>query len=131
MHRKEPTRKQLTAFALIFTAFFVVLGIYPLLQRAQARLWALGLAAAFALVGLLLPNLLSRPYAAWMKFGAALGWVNSRVILSLAYFVLFSPLGIVMRLLRKDPMKRRFDPGLETYRVARQSRSASHMEHQF
>lgn len=131
MPKKEPSRKQLRTFALIFTAFFVILGIYPLLRHTGPRLWALALAVAFALLGLLSANVLRRPYAAWMAFGEALGWVNSRVLLSLAYFVLFAPVALLMRLLGKDPMKRRFESGLETYRVPRQVRSASHMEHQF
>ena len=128
---REPSRRQLRTFALIFTAFFVVVGIYPLFRHAGPRSWALALAAACALLGLVSPMALRRPYTAWMVFGEALGWVTSRVLLSLAYFGLFAPAGILMRWAGKDPMKRRFEPGLETYRVQCQARSARHMEHQF
>ena len=131
MPKRERDRKQLRSFALIFAAFFTILGLYPLLRHTGPRLWALALAVAFALLGFVSPNVLRRPYAVWMAFGEAMGWVTSRVLLSLAYFALFAPAGILMRLLGKDPMKRRFEPGLETYRIPRQVRSATHMEHQF
>ena len=131
MPDRRPSRRQLLTFALIFAAFFTILGIYPLVHHAAPRLWALAPAAAFALLGLMAPQVLRRPYTAWMVFGEALGWVTSRVLLSLAYFGLFAPAGTLMKLLGKDPMKRRFEPGLETYRVPCQVRSAAHMEHQF
>jgi len=66
-----------------------------------------------------------------MRFGAALGWLNSRILLGLMYFLVFAPMGVLMRLLGKDPMKRRIDPSTPTYRVARAARDASHMDHQF
>jgi len=128
---RKPSRSQLRNFALIFAGFFIIVGFYPLLRHTGPRVWALGVAAVFALHGFLSPNLLRRPYAAWMAFGEALGLVTSTVVLTLAYFVLFAPAGILMRLLGKDPMQRRFEPRLETYRLPRQARPASHMEHQF
>ena len=131
MPERKATRSQLRSFALIFAGFFAIVGFYPLLRHTGPRLWAVGLAVAFALLGFLSPDLLRRPYAVWMAFGEALGWVTSTVILTLAYFGLFTPSGILMRLLGKDPMKRRFEPGLETYRIPRQVRPPSHMEHQF
>jgi hypothetical protein len=131
LRKKDPTRRQLVWFSIIFTAFFLVLGTYPLLHHALPRMWSLGLAAAFALSGAIRPGILRRPYAAWMAFGAALGWVNSRVFLTLAYFLMFSPAAVIMRLLGKDPLKRQFEPGLPTYRTPRQARPASHMQHQF
>lgn len=131
MSENKPSRTQLRSFSLIFAGFFAIVGFYPLLRHAGPRSWALILAVAFALVGFLSPNLLRWPYAVWMAFGEALGWVTSKVILTVAYFGLFAPAGILMRLLGKDPMNRRFEPELETYRIPRQVRPASHMEHQF
>lgn len=48
-------------------------------------------------------------YKAWMKFAHALGWVNTRIILSIVYFLIFTPLALIFRLIGKDPMERRFD----------------------
>lgn len=48
-------------------------------------------------------------YEAWMKFAHALGWVNTRIILSIVYFLIFTPLALIFRLIGKDPLERRFE----------------------
>lgn len=53
-------------------------------------------------------NFLKTLYSYWMKFAHALGWVNTRIILSIVYFLIFTPLSIIFRLIGKDPMERRF-----------------------
>ncbi len=131
MRKKGPTPRQLTTFAFILTTFFLIVGIYPLLRHGQPRAWSVGFAAILAFLGIVWPDVLRRPYAAWMSFGTMLGWINSRVFLTVAYYLLFSPAGFVMRLMGKDPLKRRFEPALSSYRVPRTARPASHMEHQF
>jgi hypothetical protein len=66
-----------------------------------------------------------------MRLGEVLGWINTRVILGAIFFLLFTPLGLYMRLRGKDPMRRTLAPEAESYRVVRQPRSSSHMRHQF
>lgn len=48
-------------------------------------------------------------YRAWMKFAHALGLVNTRIILSIVYFLIFTPLALIFRLIGKDAMERRFE----------------------
>jgi hypothetical protein len=131
VRKKDPTRRQLRDFAFIFTAFFLLVGVYPLVRHEQAHRWSLGIAAGLALLAVGWPDVLRKPHAVWMKVGMALGWLNSRVFLTLAYFLLFSPAAFLMRLIGKDPLNRRFDRALATYRIKRESRPASHMQHQF
>lgn len=85
----------------------------------------------FGAAGLLIPAALRQPYRIWMTAGDLLGWVNSRVILSALYFTLLTPVRLLMKLSGYDPMNRKFDEKLTTYRVARNARPASHMTHQF
>jgi hypothetical protein len=129
--RKSATRKQLVSFGLVFAGFFLLVGLYPILHGGLPRRWSVGTAAAFAVVATVFPGLLRLPYAGWMAFGEALAWVNTRIILTVIFFVVFLPAGIIMRIFGKDPMTRRFDIGLGSYRVRRTSRPASHMDHQF
>jgi hypothetical protein len=66
-----------------------------------------------------------------MAVGRVLGWINSRIILSIFFYMILTPVGILFRLLGKDPMRRRYDPAAGSYRQARPARPASHMRHQF
>jgi len=66
-----------------------------------------------------------------MTVGEALGWLNTRIILGVLFYALFTPMGLFMRLRGKDPMRRTLAPEVESYRVARQPRPSAHMMHQF
>jgi hypothetical protein len=72
---------------------------------------AQGFAAAatlFFLVGALLPEALRPFHGPWMKFAEILGYINTRILLGLFYFVGVTPTGLLMRLSGKDPMNRTF-----------------------
>ncbi|MGH2396581.1 MAG: SxtJ family membrane protein [bacterium] len=66
-----------------------------------------GLAAASAGFALLAPGLLGPVHKRWMEMAHALGWFNTRLLLSLVYFVVMTPTGALMRLLGRDPLNRR------------------------
>ena len=77
---------------------------------AQAlRAWALALACAFGLLGIAAPRFLDPVYRAWMAVGEGLGWVNRWILLGIVFYGVLTPMGIVMRLAGRDPMRRRFN----------------------
>jgi Saxitoxin biosynthesis operon protein SxtJ len=78
-----------------------------------------------------LPRSLTYVHRVWMAAGEALGWVNTRIILSVIFYGLVTPMGIIMRRFGRDPMQRRFEPGVATYRVPKAARSGAHMTRQF
>ena len=124
--------KELRSFAFLVGAVFVVLGLWPFILRGQPlRLWALILAGLLIAPGVLWPTSLRPVYGVWMAVGHALGWVNTRVILAVIFYMLFTPVAIIMRFLGKDPMRRKMEPAAGTYRIPRQPRAGSHMGHQF
>ncbi len=76
-----------------------------------------GVGAVLVVFGYVRPSLLRYPSDAWWAFATVLGWVNARVLLSLAFFLLLTPLGFVWRLTGKDPLarKRGTAPGWTPY----------------
>ncbi len=128
-----PETKLIRSFGLIVGGIFLLIGFWPLAARAEAlRLWAVGIAAGLVLPAVLFPKILTPIYRVWMTIGNALGWINTRIILSLVFYVLFTPIGVIRRvLLRKDPLQLAFEPEAETYRIVRQPRPHSHIERQF
>lgn len=128
----EVAPKQLRSFGLIVGGIFALLSLWPMIWRGEAlRLWALGVAILLVLPALVFPTSLRLPYRAWMTLGEGLGWVNSRIILGVIFYGLFTPLAQFWRLRKKDPMRRQWEPGVNTYRLAREPRPSSHMTRQF
>ena len=125
--------KQLRSFGLMVGGVFAAMGLWPVLFRGDdPRLWALVLASLLVIPALVLPMSLGPVYRGWMAVGYVLGWINTRVILGVIFYGLFTPIGLVRRfLLAKDSMLRKFDPEADTYRVVRQPRPSSHMKRQF
>ncbi len=74
--------------------------------------------AALVLAGLFVPAAARGFHKAWMRFAVALGHVNSRVLLTLMYYLAFTPYGLVSRLAGRDPLRRRGEGG-ESYWVER------------
>src|SRR5437763_14449096 len=74
--------------------------------------------ALLLIVGLLLPAPARAFHNAWMRFASALGYVNSRVLLTLMYYLVLTPYGFVMRLAGRDPLRRRGKAG-ESYWIDR------------
>lgn len=124
--------KDLRVFGLTLGSIFAIIGLWPVVVRTDApRLWALLIAGVIVVLALCLPKTLTPIHRVWMKIGAALGWVNTRIILSLGFYGLFTPIGWMKRLTGKDPMHRQFDAESQTYRVRSSRRPGSHMQRQF
>jgi len=124
--------KHLRSFGLIVGGVFALIGIWPMLWRGQPlRLWGIIPGGLLLVLALAWPRSLTHVYRLWMTVGEALGWINTRLILGGIFYLLFTPIGVGMRLRGKDPMRRTLAPEAESYRVVRQPRPSSHMRHQF
>jgi hypothetical protein len=124
--------KHLRSFGCMVGGIFALMGLWPAVWRGQPlRLWSLILGGLLMVLGLAWPRSLTHVYRLWMRVGEVLGWINTRLILGAIFYLLFTPLGLYMRLRGQDPMRRTLAPEAESYRVERQSRPAAHMRHQF
>ncbi|GAB5451652.1 MAG: hypothetical protein Hals2KO_19800 [Halioglobus sp.] len=123
---------ELRKFGLITALLLVVFfdGLIPWIWDFSPPLWPLVVGAVLTFFALLLPTWLQPVYRVWMKFANALGWVNTRIILSVIFFLVFLPFGLVMRLFN-DPMRRRWDSEAESYRVESTAPKAENMERPF
>lgn len=108
------------AFGMVFTAFFAIIAMWPLLHGGAVRWWALAVAAVFAFAAALRPAVLSGLNRLWLKLGLLLGHVVSPIALGVFFFLVVSPLGFVMRLAGKDPLRLRRDPAAPTYWIERE-----------
>ena len=128
----EITNKQLRSFGFTVGGIFALIGFWPLVIRAEdPRWWAVAVAAFLLVPAVVFPKGLVWVHKGWMALGHVLGWINTRIILGFIFYFIVTPIGIVRRLLGKDPMGRRLRPDLDSYRVPRNPRPASHLTRQY
>ena len=125
-------KKQLRNFGFTVGGIFAGIGVWPVVLRAEGpRLWALTVAAVLVIPALVMPRSLTQIYRIWMAAAEALSWINTRILLSVVFYGLVTPIGMTVRRFGRDPMQRGFQPGAETYRVSKPVRAAAHMTRQF
>jgi len=111
---------ELRRFGLTVGGMFLLLGalsswrghVWPPLV-----LWTLG--GLLVVPGLLVPSVLGPVRHYWMRGGALIGEVNSRIILTVFYVVVMAPVGLVLRAVVRDPLDRKLDDGKETNWIRR------------
>jgi hypothetical protein len=124
--------RQLRHFGYLVGGIFGLIGLWPLVWRHQnPRLWALALAVALVVPALVAPRILAPVYRVWMAAGEVLAWINTRILLGLVFYGVVTPMGLVMRLMGRDPMRRQLEPAGESYRIRCVPRPATHMKRQF
>ena len=128
----DVSQKELRNFGLTVGVVFVTIALWPAVWRGETlRVLALIPGVLLVVMGLSLPKILAPLFKVWMKIGHVLGWINTRIILGVVFFVIITPMGLIMRLFGWDSMSRTLIPSQNTYRVVRPPRLPSHMKHQF
>nr|MDJ0832323.1 SxtJ family membrane protein [Gammaproteobacteria bacterium] len=101
----------------IIVALLFGLALPWLFDAQSLPLWPWIISGLLWAPALIYPRILNPVYRGWMKIGHALGWINSRIILGLVFYVMVLPMGLIMRLFGKDPMTRKLDQSVSSYRV--------------
>jgi uncharacterized membrane protein len=121
----SPSPRELRQFVgLWFPAFFALVGglVGCHTRSWTAAAWVWLPAAAVSLVAIMVPRFARWLYIGWTAAALPIGWVVGHVILATIYYVLVTPIALMMRLVGRDPLSRRFDREATTYWIARSSR---------
>lgn len=124
---------ELRKFGYVMAGFFaLVVGLLlPWWWSLKWAYWPWVVAGVFMLLAIAWPAALAEVHKCWMHFGRVLEWINTRIILGVVFFLIFTPLGLMMRMVGKDTLNKRWDSRLATYRIDTATRKADHMERQF
>ena len=117
------------SFGIVFSIAFLLISLYPLINGENLRLWSLIISIFFFVLGIINSNLLKPLNKLWFKFGLLLGKIISPFIMGMIFFVVVTPIAILMRLLRKDLLNLKFNKN-NTYWIQK-SGPKSKMKNQF
>jgi hypothetical protein len=121
------------SFGLVFAGFFALLGVVSLVKgHERPWLWFVP-AFGFGVTALVVPSWLALLNRMWTRFSLLLSHVTQPIILGLLFFAVVTPIGLVMRLLGRDPMRLKWQSGEASYWIRRDPSgpSAGSMERQF
>ena len=125
--------RDLRKFGLTVGGAFALLGVLFLLRHRSSYPFFLGAGVVLTAFGVIWPRALKYVYIAWMAVAFTLGFVMSNVILTLFFFLLVTPIGLLARLFQKDFLARKWDKQAASYWIqcARETRTAEDYERQF
>jgi len=91
-------------FGILFFIFFFIIGIYPLKSGGVIRISSIVLSIFFLIITIVKPNLFTILNKLWIRFGILLGKIISPIVMGLVFFFVVSPIGALVRILKKDVM---------------------------
>ena len=97
------------SFGIVFFVFFFIISFYPLINGNNIRIWALVISGLFLFLGLINSKILNPLNRIWFKFGIFLGKIVSPTIMGLIFFLVVTPIGIFMRIIKKNFLNLKFD----------------------
>ena len=97
------------SFGIVFFVVFFLISLYPLINDNELRIWSLLISLGFLILGLKNSKLLTPFNKLWFRFGLLLGKIISPLIMGIIFFIVVTPIGIIMRLLRKDLLNLKFN----------------------
>ena len=117
-------------FGLVFFVVFLIVALWPLKSEENIKLWSLALSIIFFILGILNSKLLTPLQRMWFKFGIFLGAIVSPIVMGMIYFLVVTPIGIFMRFLGKDLLKKDKVKNVSTYWIKRDKQNTT-MKKQF
>jgi hypothetical protein len=112
----KPSRRELRQFSALWVGFFGLVGAYCLWiggsLTAAVVLWAI---SAAGVVGWVVPQFIRPIYVMWLALAMPIGWTISHLLLLVMYYLVLTPIGLIMRVCGYDPLQRRFDRNAASY----------------
>jgi hypothetical protein len=118
------------SFGIVFFLVFLLISIYPLTNNENVRYWSLIVSLIFLILGLLNSAILSPLNKLWFKFGILLGKIVSPLVMGIIFFLVVTPIGLLMKIFKKDLLNLTFNDKKKTYWIEK-TEPKSKMKNQF
>ena len=97
------------SFGIVFFIVFLLIASYPLTYGGEIRIWSLIISIIFLILGLLNSKILAPLNKIWFKFGILLGKIVSPLIMGIIFFLVVTPIALLMRLFGKDVLNLKYN----------------------
>ncbi len=118
---KLPTNRN---FGYVFSCVFLAISLWPLLNNGQIRVWSSIIMIIFFILGTMNSSLLTPFNKLWFKFGIFLGKIVSPLVMMIIFFVIMTPIGVFMKLLKKDILNLKYNKS-SSYWIKRTNKKTS------
>tara|TARA_B100001248_G_scaffold99595_1_gene74020 strand:+ start:2281 stop:2658 length:378 start_codon:yes stop_codon:yes gene_type:complete len=118
------------SFGILFGIIFMLIAFWPLFYSKDIQLWSLVVASIFLIFAFIKPNLLKKPNNLWIKFGEILGFIIAPIVMALIYFLILTPISLLLRVSGKDLLNLKYEKKLKSYWVSRK-KNIGKMNRQF
>ena len=132
----EVTKSDLKKFGFIMGGMFALIFglLFPWISDKTLETWPIWpfiVMGVFWAIAIIAPQILRPVNELWIKIGNVLGFINSRIILAVMFFLLIFPIGLLLKVFGKDSMDRKLDKEAKTYRKITKLRNKKHLEKPF
>ena len=124
-------KKQNRSFGLLFFIVFLALALWPLTKKGEINIYLISIALIFLILGLLNSKILSPLNKAWIKFGEILGRVIAPIVMAIVYFLILTPISLVVRLFGKDLIGMKFSNDIKKSYWIKRKKHLGSMDKQF
>jgi hypothetical protein len=107
------------SFGLLFFIVFIVVGLWPIIKGETANIYLILISLFFLIFGLINSKILSPFNKAWIKLGEILGLIIAPIIMALVYFIILTPISLMLRMFGKDLLGLKFMKKQDTYWIKR------------
>ena len=118
------------SFGLLFFIVFIVVGLWPVIKGETANIYLILISLFFLIFGLINSKILSPFNKAWIKLGEILGLIIAPIIMALVYFIILTPISLIVRIFGKDLLSLKFLKEQDTYWIKREKKLGT-MKKQF
>ena len=118
------------SFGIVFFIVFLLIALYPITYSGDIRIWSLIISFIFIILGLLNSIILTPLNNLWFKFGVILGKMISPIIMGIIFFLVVTPIGLIMKVFGKDLLRLKFNKKNNTYWIEKNG-PKSKMKNQF
>ena len=126
MHKRSSNR----SFGLVFFFVFLVIAFWPMLNSGAPNYYLILISLIFLFLGLINSKFLTPLNNLWIKFGELLGMIIAPVVMGLVYFIILTPISLLIRILGKDLLNLKYSNKNDTYWIKRKKNTGT-MDKQF
>jgi hypothetical protein len=119
IYNKKITNNNLKSFGIIWFLIFFAISFYPLIGNNKINMLSLSASIVFFLISIMKPRILKYFYILWIKLGNIIGYYISIIVMFILYFFLFTPISVILKIMRKDLLNKKIDLKTKSYWLVR------------